>query len=162
VSAFSIDIQNQQQLVQLSREVHRIAGTLARLSANPATPASPLEHDGVLPHVPVEKVRALIRARCQRKRYLPDALLAEPAWDMMLDLLEAELSDRQVSVSSLCIAAAVPASTALRTISVMVAKGLLNRRPDPLDGRRVYVELAPDLSASLRRYFAETFLPCAP
>jgi hypothetical protein len=29
------------------------------------------------------------------------------------------------------------------------------RRADPHDGRRVFVELAPDTSRALRRYFAE-------
>jgi hypothetical protein len=33
--------------------------------------------------------------------------------------------------------------------------GLFIRRPDPHGGRRAYVELAPDTSHALRRYFAE-------
>jgi DNA-binding MarR family transcriptional regulator len=36
-----------------------------------------------------------------------------------------------------------------------VSQGLFLRRADPHDGRRVFVELAPDTSVSLRRYFAE-------
>jgi DNA-binding MarR family transcriptional regulator len=107
-------------------------------------------------------VRSLIRARQQRLRYLPADLFAEPAWDMMLDLLHAETAQQRVSISSLCQASGVPATTALRWINTMVEKKLFLRRPDPRDGRRVHVQLAPELSASLRRYFAETFLPCAP
>jgi DNA-binding MarR family transcriptional regulator len=37
----------------------------------------------------------------------------------------------------------------------MVQQGIFVRRADPHDGRRVFVELAPDTSAALRRYFAE-------
>jgi DNA-binding MarR family transcriptional regulator len=37
----------------------------------------------------------------------------------------------------------------------MVEQGLFIRRADPHDGRRVFVELAPETSRSLRRYFAE-------
>jgi DNA-binding MarR family transcriptional regulator len=37
----------------------------------------------------------------------------------------------------------------------MVEGGLLMRRPDPVDLRRVYVELSPQTSAALRSYFAE-------
>jgi DNA-binding MarR family transcriptional regulator len=37
----------------------------------------------------------------------------------------------------------------------MVSQGLFIRRADPHDGRRVFVELAPDTSHALRRYFAE-------
>ena len=56
---------------------------------------------------------------------------------------------------SLCIAAAVPATTALRWLKTLVQEGLFVRRADPHDGRRVFVELAPDASFALRRYFAE-------
>jgi DNA-binding MarR family transcriptional regulator len=54
-----------------------------------------------------------------------------------------------------CIAAAVPATTALRWLKTLVSQGPFDRRPDPHDGRRVYVELAQDSSQALRRYFAE-------
>jgi DNA-binding MarR family transcriptional regulator len=37
----------------------------------------------------------------------------------------------------------------------MVSQGLFVRRADPHDGRRVFVELAPEASQALRRYFAE-------
>lgn len=37
----------------------------------------------------------------------------------------------------------------------MVQEKLFVRRADPHDGRRVFVELAPETSYALRRYFAE-------
>jgi len=74
---------------------------------------------------------------------------------MMLDLLKAELSGQRVSVSSLCAAAAVPPTTALRWLKTLVEQGLLIRTNDPLDGRRVYVELSRDASLGLRRYFSQ-------
>jgi DNA-binding MarR family transcriptional regulator len=39
----------------------------------------------------------------------------------------------------------------------MVKKGLVIRQPDPLDGRRVFVELSPDASGAMHRYLAEVF-----
>jgi len=74
---------------------------------------------------------------------------------MLLDLLQAEISHLRVPVSSLCIAAAVPATTALRWLKTMVQQGLFVRRLDPHDGRRVFVELAPQASRAMRQYFAE-------
>jgi DNA-binding MarR family transcriptional regulator len=65
----------------------------------------------------------------------------------------------RVPVSSLCIAAAVPATTALRWLKTMTAQGMLVRSADPHDGRRVFVELAPKASQALRRYFAEVGTP---
>jgi hypothetical protein len=146
------------RLRQLSEEVSRIASTLARLSTGPGpAPRAVIEHlpDGDLPPLSSETVRAMIRARRLRARFFPEELFADPAWDMLLDLLQAEISHLRVPVSSLCIAAAVPATTALRWLKTLVSQGLFVRRADPHDGRRVFVELAPETSQSLRRYFAE-------
>ena len=145
------------RLRQLSDEVSRIATTLARLSTGPsAIPRGPQrEPTGEVPEVSAETVRAVIRARRLRARYFSEDLFADPAWDMLLDLLQAEISHLRVPVSSLCIAAAVPATTALRWLKTMVQNGLFVRRADPHDGRRVFVELAPQTSQALRRYFAE-------
>jgi DNA-binding MarR family transcriptional regulator len=90
-----------------------------------------------------------------RARYFPEDLFADPAWDMLLDLLQAEISQLRVPVSSLCIAAAVPATTALRWLKTLIQEGLFVRRADPHDGRRIFVELSPESSQALRRYFAE-------
>ena len=150
-----------ERLRQLSDEVGRIAATLARLSTGPAAPEGefrkPIEED--VPDVPVETVRSVIRARRLRGRYFPDDLFADPAWDMLLDLLQAEISQLRVPVSSLCIAAAVPATTALRWLKSMTDKGMFVRRADPHDGRRVFVELSREASVALRRYFAEVGKP---
>jgi hypothetical protein len=146
------------RLRQLSEEVSRIASTLARLSAGPgpaARPATGPVAGGDLPPLSPDTVRAVIRARRLRSRFFPEELFADPAWDMLLDLLQAEISQLRVPVSSLCIAAAVPATTALRWLKTLVSQGLFVRRADPHDGRRVFVELAPETSQALRRYFAE-------
>src|SRR3546814_13025020 len=68
-------------------------------------------------------VRRLIRKRRQREQHFPSDLFADPAWDMMLDLYAAHYERREISVSSLCIPAAVPATTALRVITPMVEAG---------------------------------------
>jgi DNA-binding MarR family transcriptional regulator len=152
---------NAARLRQLSDEVSRIASTLARLSAGPtAAPAeAPPAMAAEAPPVSADTVRAVIRARRLRARFFADDLFADPAWDMLLDLLQAEIAQLRVPVSSLCIAAAVPATTALRWLKTMVQEGLFVRRADPHDGRRVFVELAPATSNALRRYFAEVGKP---
>jgi DNA-binding MarR family transcriptional regulator len=147
------------RLRQLSEEVSRIASTLARLSTAsagpPLSPATMAPPRADVPNVSAEALRAMIRARRLRATYLPADLFADPAWDMLLDLLQAEIAQHRVPVSSLCIAAAVPATTALRWIKSMTDRGLLVRRDDPHDGRRVFIEMAPTTSAALRRYFQE-------
>ena len=49
---------------------------------------------------------------------LQEELFADPAWDMLLDLLQAQISHLRVPVSSLCIAAAVPASSSWPSAAV--------------------------------------------
>ena len=153
--------QSAARLRQLSDEVSRIAATLARLSAGPAAAAPVIEaaRTSDAPEVSAETVRSVIRARRLRARYFSEELFADPAWDMLLDLLQAEIAHLRVPVSSLCIAAAVPATTALRWLKTMVSNGLFVRRADPHDGRRVFVELAPETSIALRRYFADVGSP---
>lgn len=147
------------RLRQLSDEVSRIAATLARLSVAPG--AAPAEGPDVTTRkgealdVSLELVRQVIRARRLRARFFDEELFADPAWDMLLDLLQAEIAQHRVPVSSLCIAASVPATTALRWIKTMTDNGLFNRRADPHDGRRVFVELSTSASEAMRRYFAE-------
>jgi hypothetical protein len=148
---------NAERLRQLSDEVSRIAATLARLSVGPAAAPRTLEPapSADPPPLQADTVRAVIRARRIRARYFPEELFADPAWDMLLDLLQAEIAQMRTPVSSLCIAAAVPATTALRWLKTLVQQGVFIRRADPHDGRRVFVELAPEASHALRRYFAE-------
>lgn len=151
------------RLKQLSYEVNRIATTLAQLTerSGPVEDSNRPFDIADTPDISAEAVQAIIGARRLRARYFPVDLFADPAWDMLLDLFEAEITNRRVPVSSLCIAAAVPATTALRWLKAMVDRGIFIRRADPLDGRRVFVELAPDTSRALRRYFAglEAHLP---
>ena len=148
---------NAERLRQLSEEVSRIASTLARLSSGPASTLQPgrAVSEAEAPPLSGDTVRKVIRARRLRASYFSEELFADPAWDMMLDLLQAEIAQLRVPVSSLCIAAAVPATTALRWLKTLVAQGLFLRRADPHDGRRVFVELAPPTSQALRRYFGE-------
>lgn len=98
-------------------------------------------------------VRERIRQRRLRESLFSADLFADPAWDMLLDLYAAELEGREVSVSSLCIAAAVPTTTALRWIKLLSQRGWLARAQDPSDGRRINMHLSNEARARLDRYF---------
>jgi hypothetical protein len=108
-------------------------------------------------------IRAVVRARRLRDEHFPDDLFADPAWDILLDLMAARLERKQVTVSSLCIAAAVPPTTALRWISVLTERGMVVRVADSADRRRAFVELSDATARALltwlrraRRLAAET------
>lgn len=124
---------------------------LAPLGAPPHGPATP---ESTAASATASQVRDLLRARRMRADFLPADLFADPAWDMLLDLLAARLDGARVSVSSLCIAAAVPPTTALRWIRTLTDQGLVERRADPHDGRRVFIALADETAEALQRWFA--------
>ncbi len=91
--------------------------------------------------------------RRKRESFFGDGLFADPAWDMILDLAIARARFRRVSVTSLCIASGVPSTTALRWISVMVARGIFQRENDDSDRRRAFISLTDAGSLKVARYF---------
>lgn len=101
-----------------------------------------------------DMVRGILRARQERARHFPANLFADPAWDMLLDLYAAELSQRRVSVTSLCIASNVPTTTALRWITALEKARLIERRADPLDGRRYFMSLTLAATDAFKAYFS--------
>ena len=107
-------------------------------------------------------VRSILRLRRLRGLHFVPALFADPAWDILLDLAAARIDGRMVAVSSLCIAAAVPATTALRWITQMTEQGLLVRHPDLHDGRRVFIALADAAAAAMDAYLAAARRMVAP
>lgn len=109
-----------------------------------------------------QNLREMIKLRRLRDRFFQAELFADPAWDILLDLKAAAQEGQHVSVSSLCIAAAVPPTTALRWITAMTESGMLVRRQDPADARRVFIELSADTSAKMDDYFVAVGARSAP
>ncbi|HVI98960.1 MAG TPA: hypothetical protein VM657_07840 [Sphingomonas sp.] len=152
-----------ERLRQMNEEVARIAEALARLAQRGPTGGGGnavsdrnlgYRAAEVVPGAVVEArdLRAAIRSRRMRDQYLPGGLFEDPAWDMLLDLLAADLEGSRVAVSSLCIAAAVAPTTALRWIGRMTEAEMLGRVPDPDDRRRAFVTLAAPTRQALLDY----------
>jgi hypothetical protein len=132
-----------QRLVELAAELGRLSGEIAKgpSIAQRSKPDSKF-------------VRAIIRARRRRSEAFGTDLFADPVWDMMLDLLASQLEGRPVSTSSLCIAAGVPGTTALRWIRQGTERGLFVRIADPRDGRGVLVALSKETAERMLELLA--------
>jgi hypothetical protein len=144
------------RLQQLSEEVGRIASVLAALSEHEAAAAAMAAVGGAPEDggEPLDSgfIRSIIRVRRMRDHFFKSDLFADPAWDMLLDLMAARVERQRVAVSSLCIAAAVPPTTALRWIKGLCDEGLFVRVADPEDGRRIFIELSTDTAARMEAY----------
>ena len=166
-------------LLRLTEQVGQIAQRLERLEApdrdraedrlaafrfeSPDSPFVPPSSDGserlvraARPALPDPRlVRRIIRQRQLRARFFDADLFADPAWDILLDLTAARAEHTRVSVTSLCIAAGVPPTTALRWIGQMTEAGLLQRVNDDADRRRAFIALSDPAADAMARYFAE-------
>lgn len=150
------------RLQRLADEVQRIALTLSDLmngapSSLRGAAAFHAEPTGYRPPpgaITADDVRGVIRLRRMRDRFFRSDLFADPAWDMLLDLMAARLDRVQVAVSSLCIAAAVPPTTALRWIKALTENGMFIRVDDPGDGRRVFIELSDGAAGAMTAYLS--------
>ncbi|MEO0056785.1 MAG: hypothetical protein RIT17_221 [Pseudomonadota bacterium] len=164
-------------LLRLSQQVEAIAHSLDRLSQPVAQPghtgatslsdykraaeAAPMVFGAGSPsQLPdPQMVRQVIANRQARARFFDAELFGDPAWDMLLDLTAAHGEGAQVSVTSLCIAASVPATTALRWLTQMVESGIFVRVPDPADKRRAFIALSDRSLAAMAGYFASLRAP---
>lgn len=108
-----------------------------------------------IPSASPQFVRRVIAARAARRQFFNTDLFADPAWDILLELYALECEQRRTSVSKLCIAAAVPGTTALRWIEKLHSDGLIVRTADPLDARRVWVSISTSGFKAMSSYLQE-------
>jgi DNA-binding MarR family transcriptional regulator len=87
--------------------------------------------------------QTLIQERARRFDYFPAELFAEPAWDILLALYVAQMSQQRITAGQLTEKATIPHTTILRWTKVLDAAGYVLRRVDPLDARRAFVLLTP-------------------
>ena len=101
----------------------------------------------------LQAVKASYRERRRRKKFLPPDLFGEAAWDILLDLFAARLEQRKISVTSACIGADVPATTALRWLGQLEQIGFINRTVSETDQRVTWVQLTDICGKIMTAYF---------
>ncbi|MXO64858.1 winged helix DNA-binding protein [Altericroceibacterium endophyticum] len=104
-----------------------------------------------LPRVGI--IQWLIFQRSERNRFFSADIFRDPAWDILLDLTLAEIKQQQISISSACLAAQVPPTTALRHIEELEKLGLIERENDPTDKRRRHIKLTNEALRAMANYF---------
>jgi len=143
-----------ERLVLIGTEMLRLAGEVSRRDAGDHTEHA-IEDHGAEAALSGLLAEVIYRDRRRRERHLPSRLFGEPAWDILLDLYVAATRGLAVSVSNACLAAATPASTALRWLHHLEVDGLVERLADETDARRHYVRLTDSGMEHMNAYFAE-------
>jgi DNA-binding MarR family transcriptional regulator len=140
------------KMAGLKAELNRIGDSLLQAFAE-------ADSSGVLTIPAIGKdrqnaVSGMIRSRTDRLKFIPSFLFADPAWDILLELYSSNFAQYRVSITNLCIASNVPASTALRWIKTLENEGLITRAEDPLDGRRYFMALTEAGLNAMDGFFA--------
>jgi hypothetical protein len=120
----------------------RLNAAAARAGAEqvPTVTAAAIDLDD-LNHARARAVR-MLKLRRQRETSMGFGLFADPCWDMLLDLFVRRCAGMSTSVSSACISANVPATTALRHLAIMIERGLVTKQNSTKDNRVQYVDLS--------------------
>lgn len=147
---------------RLSRIADRLEVTLTSLGGEPNL-AIPARADVGSPGPQVDYIEdvgsllALAKEayaeRRAREQTLPAHLFGEPGWDILLDLFIAKLAGKEISVTSSCIAASVPPTTALRWIDLLISDALAERVADEFDRRRSFLRITDRGYQAVRGYF---------
>lgn len=100
--------------------------------------------------------------RAKVAKIFPRDIFRDSAWDMMLELFVAARERRSVCVKQLVLISGETPTSALRRIDRLEEAGLLLRRTDPADHRRVMIELAPKGDEAMCAMLRNLFLDAEP
>ena len=98
-------------------------------------------------------LRFVRRTRALREEFFSVDLFSDPAWEMLLYLYEAEITQQRPSIRDIPRQTKVAPTTVLRWLEALEGQGFIVRTPDPSDGRRVFVSLSDEALARMDGLF---------
>jgi len=107
------------------------------------------------PRTALEIAKDLLCEAVRRRAHFADIEFGDPQWLILLELFVAAEEGRQVSSKRLCLAAQVPATTALRHIACLEARGSIRRSGSELDKRAQTLSLPAGMRRKLKSYLLQ-------
>ena len=87
-------------------------------------------------------INVLVAFRKKRAEVFSAGYFSDPAWDILLDLADAEISGSALCVTQLGLDNSCPTATIIRHINKLLKDGFIIRRKDGYDCRRTFVMLS--------------------
>lgn len=134
-----------QIIVKMSEEEEEVVLDPSETNKPPVRRASSASLD-------ISVAKWLLDERDARQSAFAPFKLDDIPWNILLDLYVAGRNHRLVSITSACIAARSPPTTALRSINALEEAGLVKRSADQFDGRRVYLRLSAYAEVHIAEY----------
>jgi DNA-binding response OmpR family regulator/predicted transcriptional regulator len=97
------------------------------------------------------RLMAAVREVSALGEALGDGALSFKALNLLSEIARAEEACEKLSVITLCLTANMPQTTGLRYLQELIEAGLVEKHPDPHDGRRQFVTLSSAGRERLRR-----------
>jgi len=110
----------------------------------------------------VDEVQAMrlgryIESRRSRHMLFGQGLFADPAWDMLLLLFQAELDGHRMTLDQLCEASRLSMATVLGQVGTLERRGILLNLSGPRAGGRRQVGLSPMAMDAMMSWFHLAF-----
>jgi DNA-binding MarR family transcriptional regulator len=131
------------------RDLESIERVLSAISDSPPAAASREPSSEELLHF----ARMVFTLRHQRIDFLHQAMLGEPAFDMLLSIYTTADEDGGLTLARLCELSRVPQSSGLRWADYLCSKKLIARKPHPTDKRASFVFLTEEGRTTLNALF---------
>lgn len=109
-------------------------------------------------HYKINILSIEMEARKIRNIIFPERMFGEASWDILLDLYYAHLNGKVITVSSACIASAVPGTTALRHLQSLQEHGYIRRYKDLSDSRKIIIQLTEKCLKLMEEWIAKVEL----
>ena len=115
----------------------------------PPPPANSVVEEGVL-----EAARREFRSRRERERLFAGTLVADPGWDILLDLFIAREEGRVADIAGVCGAVAAAQGAVLRSLGHLLEAKLVMRQAQPAGAESLTLTLTENGRSKMCDYFS--------
>lgn len=99
-----------------------------------------------------DQIQSILEVRRRRGEMFGEGLFSDPAWDILLELLAAELGKRRIGLADL--AHVAPKSTLARWVAKLEEMRLVVCDVDPLRPDQFWVALSRDCASKMSAYLS--------